>query len=312
MSIAESTAASTPDERIADKRLLVIRRVLMLFCINAVLLDTVAFSGGGNRLGLPATACVFLGVLGVSFAALVAAPVVGASTTGDARARTASRALVLALSMLSALLLAVDPPATAALKGALLTPIAVAALSDDPLAIAGAALLVALGLAAAIAAPQGPPVANIVDFLPQVWGIVAIAVVPAAFALATLRRGPELISAWRSPGPSGPEPLPLSRAQARAENTRALQQMIAAGLSDAEIDRLHPRSAAQIARERELLERLADVAELLRLGRSYEEIATELDLTADQVRYATRKLAERYGAADKRSLRDLLRTLQAP
>ena len=117
--------AATPGERLADKRLLVIRRVLMLFCINAMLLDTIAFSGRGNRLGLVSAACVFVGVLVVSFAALIAAPVAGASTSGDVRARATSRALVLALSMLSAVLLAVDPSLTSALKGALLTPIAI-------------------------------------------------------------------------------------------------------------------------------------------------------------------------------------------
>lgn len=312
MNVGDTTVASSPGERVADKRLLVMRRVLVLFCVNAVLLDGLAVTGRGGRLGLLPTASVFVGVLVVNFAALIAAPVVSASAASDPAARTASRAVVLALSVLSAVLLAVDPPATSALKAALLTPIALAALSDDPPAIAGAAALVALGLAAAIAAPQGPPVAEIVDFLPQLWGVVAIAVVPATFALAALRHGPELVSAWRDSDRVRPGPTPLPRTQARAENTRSLHRMISAGLSDEEIERLHPRSAAQIAHERELLERLADVAELLRIGRSYEEIATELGLTADQVRYATRKLSERYGAADKRSLRHLLRALETP
>jgi hypothetical protein len=173
---------------------------------------------------------------------------------------------------------------------------------DDRVALGAAVVLISSAIVITASRTGSPSSAVILSYLPALLAVILTGLVPIAIAFALMGEIPALVAGWRGDDAAKYTPLPLRRAQVRAANTATLHELIAAGLGDDEIERLHPRSRDQIARERSALQSLGDVAELVRRGQSNGEIAAALGLTVHQVEYFTRKLRERYGASDKRAL----------
>ncbi len=309
MGLTSGTAA-----RIAAKRLVVVRRALTLACLNAAVLETVALADSAGGLKLLRTVCVCLFVSVVNVAAVAASPrVVPVDVDPHAPpsgVRT-GRVVVAGLSVAGLILLAADPPASGVLFVALLTPAEVAALLDDWPAAALGTALVALGLVVAAGETGGPTLSGAFSDVVASLAVIAALLWPARCALRSMRESPDLVAGWRQLVAAPRAPHPLTNREARAVNTEILGRLIRQGLTDEQIDAIHPRDRGQIAKERELIATLNDVAELVRMDRSCRAIADELGMTVHRAEYLTNRLRAHFGVADKRALREHLNALPA-
>ena len=265
-------------DRIAAKRLLVLQRALVLACVNATVLDGLALADSDPGRPLLRTACVGLLVWAVNASAFVLVPRLATVHTGPRRWRRGpGRTVAVGLSAAGLVLLAADAPASGILFAALLTPAGMATLLDDWPGAAAALALVSGGLAVAVLEPGGPALSSAVSDAVPALCLIAGGLVPVKYALRTMQDSPSLVAGWRGDGarPRNPGPLPGQG----------------------------PPPTSPV---------LEDVAELVRMGRSYRQIAAELDLTVHQAEYLTGKLRDRHGVASKKALRERLNEPLAP
>ncbi len=269
-------------ERIAAKRLVVMRRALLISMINAIVSGALTLVLGAPGLQRVPAAAMYLAVVTVGFGAVVAAPRFTAAAKDGPT--SATRGAIIALALFCATALVLYPPASAIAFTAAGPPLILAILVDDRVALTLSAALVGTAVAVAAGAPDGPPTPIAVTYVPSMLGTMMMALLPITYAFAVTRESPSRVAAWRSG--SGSRPLPLGSAEAHGERVGG--------------ERLEG-SRAQIGRERR--QQMADVAELIRAGRSYGEIGAALGLTVHQVEYVARRLMRERGVATKGALR---------
>ncbi len=278
-----------------------LRYALRLAALNALALGCVAVFTAGPGVDTAKAGVAGLVALGASLVALVRAPALAAQGSDG-------RHLVLGLALVGDAVLIGDANSAGALFAALLTPVGVAALLDDWFAAAAATALLSLGLALAVAQPAGPATAEAVsDALPAL-AIVAGGILPIRYALLTIKRSPQILA--ETGGAALAEARRPTNTESRTSNERSLRQMIAHGLTVDEIAIVHPRSREQVEHAVEAAAVEREVAARIRLGRTYREIAEELEITVNQAEHITKsKLQPLYGASSKSELRAKLRDL---